>query len=417
MNRKSKSRAQPNGARFSRKSDQLSIVRQSAPAAYGVSRSVLPPQVNGSKGHIIKVARKEFLGTATNGNTTGYALTGISAGTPGYDINPGNVLMFPWLSQMAICFERYSLKKLKFHFIPSQSTATAGRYYAAVDYDYDDDVASSKVQLMGNRTAIESPVWQECDLVCNPSELHRDMPAKYVSYSSRVSAEPRTVYAGYLMVAFDTPTANLLVDIWVEYEVDLISPVNDSQVIQNTISAMTVTSVADVTLAVGGTFVGVPEPSPIVVPGPIRNVTTSGAVPALVATLGGGSYTFPRAFDISLAPIMGSLIFEFLVVVAGDAPDDIFDVAELTPLIGVWNSFGAYLGDLPSVPGAHNIVGVTGSVPSSMSTVGATARMLLQVAMTRLFTTFPTARYLTPFYTSVAALGAGATAIGVDYMV
>jgi len=199
-----------------------------APLARSGALRNTPPRIS-SSGNTFTISRREFVGTATNGASTSYVLSALSSSVPGYDLNPGTATMFPWLSTIAYSFERYRFQKLSISFVPSQSATTAGRYYAAVDFDWDDTVASSKLMLMGNANAVEAPMWQPTTMVVSPQSLMRDMPFKYVISPGRdVAIEPRTTFGGYLMVGFDTPTANCLIDIWVDYTVTFENPVNDA---------------------------------------------------------------------------------------------------------------------------------------------------------------------------------------------
>jgi len=175
-----------NNARSQKNSQsRKALTVTSAPVAKGVTAWSTPPNMAAS-GDKVVIKRREFVGTATNGTVTGYALTPVSASTPGYDFNPSEATMFPWLSQLAPCFERFRFDRLSFDFIPSQASSTAGRYYAAVDYDYDDAVAVNKTMLMGNMTAMESAVWQPMSIKCDPRSLNRDLPYRYVSCTTRV---------------------------------------------------------------------------------------------------------------------------------------------------------------------------------------------------------------------------------------
>lgn len=62
-----------------------------------------------------------------------------------YSVNVSNADLFPWLSQLAWSYERYSIISLNVEFIPSCPTTTAGLVYLAFDYDpadVDEDVTA-----------------------------------------------------------------------------------------------------------------------------------------------------------------------------------------------------------------------------------------------------------------------------------
>jgi len=318
--------------------------RVKIPYAVGIAAKVSQPTVSGRGQDTISIKRKEFVGSFTNGGTTSFALTTISSATPGYDLNPGCSIMFPWLSNLAGSFERFRFNRLNVTVIPSQSTATAGRYYAAIDYDYDDSVAISKVQLMGNRTAAEAPVWQEIQLSAIPSELHRDMPAKYVSLNTRTNyIEARTAYCGFLMFATDTPVANCVFDVWVDYHVDLISPVNDTALVQDSYTGAALATTPYLTVGASGTNVG-QLPLTLSVPGFVKIVTPgSGGVPTLAIDTG---HSASYALDLAGCGGQGKLDIVSVAAATGVTPTTAFGTNKLIQDAVVYNSAGTALGNL-----------------------------------------------------------------------
>lgn len=397
-----------NSKKLKTSSSNAKVTRKDAPLAVGVVRQTSRPSITTRKTAVV-VRHKELVGTVSNGATTGYALTSISAGTPGYDINPACSTLFPWLSSIAINFERYSFRKLSFDFIPGQSASTAGRFYAAVDYDYDDPTAGSKAQLMGNITAVESPVWLESSLQCIPAELHRDMPHKYVSSVSRQNfIEPRTAYGGFLMVAFDTPTTNLVIDVWVSYEVELELPVVELNLIVDGTSA-SAQATADVCGLGGGAIRwGLPYMAPIS-SGGCRSVQAGvGLNPALdVGTLVGTPTLATYAYDLFSALRSGHLDLLYKFSVTGTTPATLFATNIVGPALAMFSSAGTYLGN--AVTSA--IVTEGASPVQSVSTASALVNTLATISLTQLFTTYPLGRYLVPLLASTGALGAGTSVV------
>lgn len=205
------------------------------PAAIGYVAKNSPPALSNTRS--VRVVRREMAGTCTN-VAAGYQLLPLSSSVPGWDINPGCATLFPWLSNFAPCFERYRFHRLRITIIPSQATSTPGRVYMAVDLDYDDPPATGKMALMGNKHSVEAPVWQSISVDVPASDLHRDMPFKYVNYKQRsANPEPRTAFCGYLQIATDTTQTNCLFDIWVDYDVEFVDPVSEELMVQDTISS------------------------------------------------------------------------------------------------------------------------------------------------------------------------------------
>lgn len=389
-----------------------------APTAVGIYTRASVPNLSVSNPGAIRIHRREFVTSLTNGANTGFYLHPLSSSVPGLDLNPGVPAMFPWLSSVAPSFERFRFRDLKFSMIPSQSTATAGRYYMAVDYDYDDVVPGDKVAIMGNRTAAEATVWQELAMQCVPAELHRDVPVKYVAGGSRNNyIEPRTSFCGFLIVAFDTTVSNLLFDLWVEYDVELISPVSDGGVIQDALANATAApAVANVATPIGAINIGFPAIVATAVPGPVK-VVTPGApnVPVLSVSAGGSTVAAPAALDVGTLR-SGKLDLRATVTVTGVTPATI--TGPTTSLfIGadVFDSAGTRLGVAgdPVLPGGDSFNRVTGTKDgTTFTTASAPVQSLGSLFMDALYSLYPTVRYIVPYITTLAALGAGTSKLG-----
>lgn len=400
------------GSRVVQSSDQKMTI--SVPAAYSYKATSQRPKFEQSR-EGIRIRRSEFVGTATNYGVTGFGLTIASAAMPGYDLNPSCPILFPWLSRLATNFERYRFESVKFRFVPSQSTATAGRFYAAVDYDYDDAPATTKTTLMGNHTAIESPVWQECTLTCDPACLNRDLPYRYVNCTTRgLSVEQRTAYAGFLMLAFDTSVANLLMDIWVEYDVSLVTPVTDEMITQDVVADTTAwTPVANLTIAQGTTFAGNPMKSNQgTASGPIRVVTPGNAgVPNLSSTIGGGAFSHTTAVDISDAKGLGVLDLLTMFNVTGLSPATLMSAANtVNTIYSCFDSFGVFQYFLSSFSALHSLIG-----PKTYNLLDTATHPVLTshvIDLHDIVSTNPQVRYIAPAITSLQALGAGNSVAG-----
>lgn len=403
------------GKKQSKKTKSVVSVTK-APLALGVAARASPPSVNGRDS--FHVVRREFVGTATNGTTTGFALTTLSQALPGYDFNPSVQNLFPWVSNVANCYERFRFNKLSFHFVPSQAASTAGRFYAAVDYDYDDRVASTKTELMGNKTAVEAAVWQECRLVCDPASLNRDMPYRYISCTTRgLDVEGRTSFAGYLMCAFDTTATNCLIDIWVEYDLELVTPVNDnfSQELSSALDAY-VTSTTAVTSG-AGPYYGFPAPSKNTSFGTVH-VVAAGTSTAPGMVLSG--LNVPYALDIMDAKGKGFLDLLVSFNETGVPPVTNLTAAKaLTIDWAIYNSLGTWLCSLtssPTVVPATAFSHVMGPDKLTGDVNGAFIRSVTSVALDTLLSYVPSARFLVPLIgNAAAAIGAGSTAWGYRY--
>jgi len=386
---------------------------QGVPVALsGVTRPTGP--VFGKSTNSIRIHRREFVGTASNGSTVNtFTVTPLSQNIPGYDFNPSCSTMFPWLSGMAKCYERFRFHSLKFEFVPSNATTTAGRYYAAVDYDYDDAVALSQQNFMANVTAVEAPVWQSSSMSCDPNALHRDMPYRFVSFTQRgLNVESRTMFGGYLMIGFHTPTTGCLIDIWVEYDIELVTPVLDEDIIQDVPISQS-TAVTDLTTASGAVYWGPQNITDTFAGnGPVTKVSSGVAgCPNFSLSLGGSLQQLKDGLDISKMDFKGALRMVAQAAIAGVTPASIIGTNLLNTVVAIFDSFGSYLGVVHSMPRTITTAGPV--TQSELSTAGKYARWDINLPLKDFKTYYPTARYLVPyFFSAVAALGAGYQSFG-----
>lgn len=216
----------------------------------GTAYSKSPKFSSTKGGHVIR--NREMVGTLTSTTTGVFSPLGSSALTPGYDINPGNELLFPWLSIQALGWEKYRFKSLSFEVRPGNPSTISGRIYAMVDYDYDDAVPSSPIQMAQSYGLISSDVWQPFVLSVDMQKLNSDMPQRFITNNTRSEVEPRTAYAGYLFLATNGCTTACVFDLFVQYEVELFTPqaVSDPPSLQLVSRTVPLAS-APVTYAVG----------------------------------------------------------------------------------------------------------------------------------------------------------------------
>jgi len=399
------------GAKFSgpirtKRPNNLELI----PAAMGVIGSCSMP--NGSNSYLIR--RREFVGTASNGSVTGFAVTPLSLSVPGYDINPSCTALFPWASQLADSFERFRFNKLKFEFIPGQATSTAGRFYAAVDYDYDDAVATTKTVMMGNMTSVEAALWQPCSLGCDPKSLNRDMPYRFISCTTRgLQVENRTSFSGFLMLAFDTQVTDCLMDIYVEYELELVTPVSERNLLQEVVPTdLNAVATTNQTVATGTGYAGRLLPANTTIPSGPVSLVRSGApgIPVFTKYYFSGAISLDFALDLRNLKGESNLTLAASLNVTGVAPNTFLGAGALDVDWAVFDSNGSYLGDITSVPAG--IIRSIGPPTGSGGTVGAYVTSVLAASMASVFALYATARYVAPYLYSDSAIGAGKQCFG-----
>lgn len=353
---------------------------------------------------VVNVSRREFVGTISNGSATGFSIESASGNVPGWDLNPAISGMFPWLSNLARGFERFRFRKLKVDLVSSQPSTTAGRVYAAVDYDWDDLVPTTKAALMGNMSAVEAPVWSNFSLTMDPRALMGDLPTKYVSTQVRNPSngwEPRLSYCGFLVFAFDTPTANLTYDLWVEYDVELSVPQFEGLEAEMSDAGPSAPGLVESKEFYDGAY------------GTIRNIvgnwtteTINGAIRYMV---GGAGNTPPMTLpdsgfsgnlpvvDISALGGSRNIMFRAPIKHAGYSPFTWISTHAALASAAIYNHLGTRLGDLCLNLKDQLLDYGTEYVQGELNTNGKYAIPFIAISIAAIRAMYPTARYLGPY--------------------
>lgn len=188
----------------------------------GMPVAVSTPR-SGDNGVGITLSHREFV-TSFSENSVPFKLMGNSAYAPGYDLNPANVLLFPWLSVIARGYEKYRFERVTFELVPRNPTTMSGSVYFGFDYDFDDSVASTEAELMVNRGAVSGDVWTPKQLNVDIKRLNEDVSWRYCQLGLRGEGTGRMVYGGFLMVGVSGTSAQVSFDLFVTYTVKLSLP-------------------------------------------------------------------------------------------------------------------------------------------------------------------------------------------------
>jgi len=127
------------------------------------------------------------------------------------------------LAALAQLFEKYSLRRLRFHFQPSVATSTSGQLIMAWDNDPVDGQAAASEQgirsLYSYRSNVSGTAWLPMTVNCALDPSTRNL-------FTSPGDDPRLYAAGVLQVANVTgiPASTSLGTVWVEYELLLSSP-------------------------------------------------------------------------------------------------------------------------------------------------------------------------------------------------
>lgn len=374
-----KSKSQAAKAAIKKKSAPRSGNSKSAgvPAAMRSERSV-------DVGAGMRVSHREFV-TSFSANSVPFVLMGNSAFTPGYDLNPANVLLFPWLSTFARSYEKYRFERVRFELVPKNPTTMSGSVYAGFDYDFDDSVATSEAELMVNRGAISGDVWSPKVLDVDIKRVNEDVPWRYCQLGLRGAGTGRMVYGGYLMVGVSGTSALATFDLYVSYTVQLSLPAIHNSVYNKAVF------VPETTLSVGG-YCALPV-LPDVGPSMQRVAVADTPITA---------YFQPTNQVYRIADAGATGVFELTTktATAGSTPASF--AADTTATAAIFDSAGTTLATTLSALGNAGI-GKTGPESAALwETAGSAGRLTWSVALEALRKRYPTVAYLAPYLQSLA---------------
>jgi hypothetical protein len=168
----------------------------------------------------VVINHREMIGTvvmsaADEGKTVEYRISATDSTT------------FPWLSQLAKCFEYYDFNRLSFEYIPRCSALTPGSCILAIDYDVNDvNTSSHRQDISTMEGSIEDSVSANITVSAKPQHLHV-VPYRYCNANG---IDPRLEFVGKIVVnACGVPTGGVAVDmnvgtLYVSYSVRLFAP-------------------------------------------------------------------------------------------------------------------------------------------------------------------------------------------------
>jgi hypothetical protein len=137
------------------------------------------------------------------------------------------VKTFPWLSTMALSWEQYRFKKLRFRYIGRTPTTTPGSLQIAPDYDAQDGQPTSESLLAVMKDTQEDAPWKEIICHCDVAAMNRAYKSHFVMSDERFVAtgqDVKTIDAGQVFLACDSDGSSNWGKLWVDYVVDLMVP-------------------------------------------------------------------------------------------------------------------------------------------------------------------------------------------------
>lgn len=193
--------------------------REEFAAAYAKSAGAPgKPRIDRASYDSCRVSHREFIGNVTG--SVAFALSNTFA------INPALAASFPWLSTMAQSWQRYRFRYLRFKYLTRTGTATPGSVMLAMDPDAADANPATEV-ILSTYWCKESACYVE--ELCLEIPSHLLAPARGEMHFTRTAAlaanlDIKTYDVGNFFVGTVDGTAVNWGKLWVEYQIDLMTP-------------------------------------------------------------------------------------------------------------------------------------------------------------------------------------------------
>jgi hypothetical protein len=151
----------------------------------------------------------------------------------GYAINPGKSNIFPWLSTVALSYERYRFRRLVFEFrsmygsAVASTNATLGTVVMAMNYDVADASFVNKAQMESYEGSVSAAPNMNQRFVADVSPQRAAVREYYTRAQNAVIAgtDARFFDIGSFQIATVGQQATAVVgELWIDYEVELIQP-------------------------------------------------------------------------------------------------------------------------------------------------------------------------------------------------
>lgn len=142
----------------------------------------------------------------------------------GHRVNPANSEVFPWLAGIAPSWENYLFNKLTFEYVPSAPSTAPGTVVLGVDYDPTDPLPVNKRDLMQMDGSVSAGLW----VGQSHNSTKQNLSKRKELYTATSGPADRLNDVGTLTVGIfgteDDTSFAATGDLWVDYEVRLITP-------------------------------------------------------------------------------------------------------------------------------------------------------------------------------------------------
>lgn len=148
-------------------------------------------------------------------------------GVTTFRVNPGNALLFPRLSAPSKIFEKYDVRRLSFKVRPTSAATRSGAVVLLFEPDTYDSVPTTKEEMLNHQNSARGLPWDAFELNVAPRDLH-PRPQMFVrpeevapsDYDARLDDLGELHVGAYV----DSDTPIVIGELWVEYDIELISP-------------------------------------------------------------------------------------------------------------------------------------------------------------------------------------------------
>jgi len=167
------------------------------------------------KGEICVVKHREYVQDLVG--STNYNVVSLP-------INPGLPALFLWLSSVAIRFESYRFRKLKFYYETESPTSQGGTILLGIDYDALDSPPVSKQQMMAYKSSVRAAPWSQCQLVADLLKDGEALPLRFVRSGTISTTNDLRLYDLGVFLMASQAAGGASGELYVEYEVELHTP-------------------------------------------------------------------------------------------------------------------------------------------------------------------------------------------------
>lgn len=149
-------------------------------------------------------------------------------------INPGLESSCPWLARLGVAFEKYRFHDLRFHYVPTCPSTFSGYVLMAPDYDSkDDNSLLTKGDLLAFGDSGRASIWQSFTVHCTHKNYAHPVE-RYLRHNAITGAHDIKTYDVCnleVRVGGTGQVSYSVGEIWIEYDVELITPqLNHDQV-------------------------------------------------------------------------------------------------------------------------------------------------------------------------------------------